>query len=234
MREHRWSKHERPVSGVWILVLGGLTALAALLGKVLLGQAETYLTRSNHYIADMMPGLSLLLIAGYLVSLSPQRSLRRGLGAVAPVVLTLIIISVNTLPTAPDTRSGRELAALFVDRKEIYPRDLRTALREIPVDASVYVNTLQVLNELSGRPRLYTSFSPKSLYDGDMMPDYAVLGWPPTHGYDQPSAEVFERSFRVIAEGVVESVYEGRSTRYQLVREFGARLPGHIWVWRRG
>lgn len=234
MREHRWSKHESPVSGVLVLVLGGLTALAAPLGKVLLGQAETYLTRSNHYIADMMPGLSLLLIAGYLVSLSPQRSWRRGLGAVAPVVLTLIIISVNTLPTAPDTRSGRELAALFVDRKEIYPRDLRTALRQIPVDASVYVNTLQVLNELSGRQRLYTSFSPKSLFNSDMMPDYAVLGWPPTHGYGQPSAEVFERSFKVVAEGVVESVYEGRSTRYQLVREFGARLPGHIWVWKRG
>lgn len=213
-----------PINPV-VLISGSLLALIGPFAKTLISNAPSLSSLNYHYGADVLPALFLLAIAVYLLLAKTlkTRYLINLVGKKNFLYLSLLIVS---MPFTADLYRG---LSAFWDIEEVFPPELRTALREIPVSASVSTNNLAFSAELAARPIIYSSFSRVSK---DHMPDYFVLGWPVKHGYNQPRTDDIHKSFEYVEgqDNYYRSLYLGNNTLYHLRKILPGKIPAGAWM----
>lgn len=205
-------------------LLFGTGCLAALvpLAKIILSNAETYLITRHHYLADVMPGLCLILAATLCNSNQYTFKLelfkKRYLGVLAVCILIGGASFIRLNLQLSEFEPLNIYKNIRNDAETILPQSSREALIAIDRRHSVYADTFGFSHLISSRRYYYTEFTHSSVYLKNGYPDYLILVFRPQS--KAPGGYALHSSLEEQAPGLMR--LSGSSELYR----FEQKLPG--------
>ena len=166
-----------------LFLAAGVFAVAAPLAKIYLSQAETYLVTRHHYLADVVPGLCLILasILIYFSGAIQKFDIQGTAQKIGCILLSFVGLAFHVYKNFQLSEfAPRSWIKNILDHHSTHlPLESRLVLNSIDSSKSIYSDTFGFSHIISKRRFYYTEFTNDSVYKKHGYPDYLLLVYNP-------------------------------------------------------